>query len=106
MLMKQNAIENEGKVSGEELAAWLDGHPILKARIISLAGLVENAETVVLADKAERRVIEELRGMGNELLTAWAKKRVEQSAREIEAPRVTKHVKKNSAGIARTGKLK
>jgi ribosomal protein L29 len=84
----------------------LDAHPILKARIVGLAGLVENAETIVLADQAERRVIEELRGMGNELLTAWAENRVAQAAREIEAPRVTKHVKKNSAGIVRTGKLK
>lgn len=92
--MRRNDIENGVKVNGEELAAWLDAHPILKARIVGLAGLVENAETIVLADKAERRVIEELRGMGNELLTAWAEKRVEQSAREIEAPRVTKHVKK------------
>jgi len=76
--MKRNDIENGVKVNGEELAAWLDAHPILKARIISLAGLVENAETIMLADKAERRVIEELRGMGNELLTAWAEKRVEE----------------------------
>jgi hypothetical protein len=94
MLMKRNDIENDGKVSGEELAGWLDAHPILKARIIGLASLVENTEALVLADKAERRVNEELRGMGNELLTAWAEKRVEQAAREIEAPRVTKHVKK------------
>ena len=57
--MKQNAIENNAKISGEEWAAWLDAHPILKARIIGLVGLVENAETIVLADEAERRVIEE-----------------------------------------------
>lgn len=104
--MKQNAIESNAKVSGEELAAWLDAHPILKARIVGLAGLVENAETIVLADEAERRVIEELRGMGNELLTDWAQRRATQMAQEAAAPHVTKHCKKNSAGTAPTVKLK
>ena len=104
--MNQKDIEKDGKVSGEELAAWLDAHPILKARIVGLASLVENAETIVLADDAERRVIEELRGMGNELLTDWAQSRAIQMAHEAAAPHVTKHVKKNSAGTAPMAKSK
>ena len=104
--MRQVDIEKGAKVSGQELAARLDAHPILKARMMGLLDLVENAETIALADEAERRVIEELRGMGNELLTDWAQRRVAQTKHEAAAPHVTKHVKKSFAGIAPTVKLK
>lgn len=99
-------IEKCTKVSGQELLTRLDDHPILKARMMGLLDLVENAESIALADEAERRVIEELRGMGNELLTDWAQRRATQIAQEVAARHVTKHVKKNSAGIAPTVKLK
>ena len=92
--MRQVDIEKGAKISGKELAARLDAHPILKARMMGLLDLVENAETIALADEAERRVIEELRGMGNELLTDWAQRRADQTAHEVAAPHVTKHVKK------------
>ena len=92
--MREIDIEEGSKISGKELAARLDAHPILKARMRGLLDLVENAETIALADEAERRVIEELRGMGNELLTDWAQRRADQTAHEAAAPHVTKHCKK------------
>ena len=58
----------------------LNRHPLLRARVERLLAVVEDAagdwET---ADAAERRVIEELRRMGNEVLTAWAERGVEKS---------------------------
>ena len=58
----------------------LNRHPHLRARLENLLAVVEDAagdwET---ADAAERRVIEELRQMGNEVLTAWAERGVEKS---------------------------
>jgi len=48
-------------------------HPLLRARVESLLGVVEDAGgDLEKADAAERRVIEELRQMGNEVLTEWA----------------------------------
>ena len=92
--MKRHDIEKGAQVSGQELAAWLDAHPVLKARIVGLTGLVENAEAIVLADDAERQVMEGLRSLGNELLTSWAQRRVAQTEQESVAPQVTKHQKK------------
>ena len=92
--MKDIDIANGSQISGEKLAARLDAHPILKARMMGLLELVENAETIVLADDAERRVIQELRGMGNDLLTDWAHSRVAQTQQEVAGSQVTRHVKK------------
>ncbi len=92
--MRHINIAEWTKISGEGLAARLDAHPLLKARMIVLLDLVENAETIGLADEAERRVIEELRGMGNELLTTWAQRRVVQTTQEVVASHVTKPIKK------------
>ena len=45
----------------------LKRHPLLRARVESLLGVVEDAEgDLEKADAAERRVIEELRQMGND----------------------------------------
>ena len=58
----------------------LDRHPLLRARVESLLEVVENAAgDCEKADAVERRVIEELRQMGNEALTAWAEGGVERS---------------------------
>jgi hypothetical protein len=57
----------------------LNGHPRLRARVENLLEVVEDAAgDCEQADAAERRVIEELRQMGNEALTAWAERGVEK----------------------------
>ena len=54
----------------DELAARLDRHPELHARLERLLDLVENTGgDLKRADEAERRAIEELRVMGQEILT-------------------------------------
>jgi hypothetical protein len=62
------------------LCERLNRHPRLRARVESLLEVVEEAAgDCEKADVAERRVIEELRQMGHEALTAWAERGVEKS---------------------------
>jgi hypothetical protein len=57
----------------------LNRYPHLRSRMESLLAVVEDAEgDYEKANVAERRVIEELRQMGNEALTAWAERGVEK----------------------------
>jgi hypothetical protein len=78
----------------------INRHPLLRARVESLLGVVEDAEgDLEKADAAERRVIEELRQMGNEVLTEWARGGVEKCAAQArEAAEVRGGGKKNSTG--------
>ncbi len=79
----------------------LNRHPHLRARIESLLAVVEDAEgDCEQANAAERRVIEELRQMGNEALTAWAERGVEKQTglAQVE-PNWRPGGKKNSIGI-------
>lgn len=64
----------------------LNRHPQLRARVERLLGVVEDATgDIIKADTAERRVIEELRQMGQEALTAWAERSLDKSAAEATA---------------------
>ncbi len=57
----------------------LNRHPLLRTRMEGLLAVVEDAEgDCERADAAERRVIDELRQMGCEALTAWAERGVEK----------------------------
>jgi len=78
----------------------LNCHPLLRARVESLLEVVEDAAgDCEKADAAERRVIEELRQMGNEALTAWAERGVEKRAAWPKRSRTGgRGVKKNSIG--------
>ena len=63
----------------------LRDHPHLMAKVEALLAIVENAAgDVEKAAEAERRVTEELRQMGNEVLHAWARR---QAKRKGEAKR-------------------
>jgi hypothetical protein len=79
----------------------LNAHPVLRARVESLLGAVEDAGGgLQKADAAERRMIEELRRMGNEALTAWARNGVARCAAEArDEPGGRSGGKKNSTGI-------
>ena len=85
---------NDNRADGLELAKRLNAHPILKARMVGLLNLVENVKEVALADEAERRVVESLRSMGNELLTDWAQARAAQMDQEEQAAGVANMPKK------------
>jgi hypothetical protein len=61
------------------LCERLNRHPRLRARVESLLAVVEDAAgDCKKADAAERRVIEALRQMGHDALTAWAERGVEK----------------------------
>ena len=63
------------------LCERLNRHPLLRARVESLLAVVEDAAgDGEKADAAERRVIEELRQMGHDALTAWAEGGIEKRA--------------------------
>ena len=84
-------------------AAWreaaLQRHPQLKARMDALLKLVERAD-VELADEAERRTIDELRGLGQAVLQDWAHRREAQTPRPAHA---VQDGKKKSTGTAPMG---
>ena len=78
----------------------LNRYPLWRARVENLLGVVEEAAgDCEQADAAERRVIEELRQLGNEALTAWAGRGVEKRAAMAQAePDWRPGGKKNSIG--------
>lgn len=86
----------------------LNAHPVLRARVESLLGAVENAGgDLDKADAAERRMIEELRQLGNEALTAWARSEIERCAVEARnRPEVRGGGQKNSTGLRRSATLR
>ena len=81
----------------------LNRHPQMRTRVESLLAVVEDAAgDCERADAAERRVIEELRQMGNEALTAWAERGVERQAALAQAePEWRPGGKKNCIGTVR-----
>ena len=88
-----------------ELSARLQKHPELRARVEQLLDLCEDrAGDLQNADEAERRVIEELRTLGHEVLEDWATGQVERSCEVLDRTAgVWREGKKNSAGTACSG---
>jgi hypothetical protein len=79
----------------------LKEYPELKAKIETMLAIIENAGgDVEKAAEAERRVIEEVRHMGNEVLHSWARRQQQKKEEEYNAkPGVNRRVKKTSTGI-------
>jgi hypothetical protein len=68
----------------KELLNRLNRRPDLKRRMKSILSVAEDdGEGIVKADEAESRIIEEVRQMGNEVLTGWAESRVEKSEADL-----------------------
>jgi hypothetical protein len=92
-------LDNEAGVArGEDVARRLESHPTIKARIKKLLDLIENAGgDLRRADDAERRAIDELRAMGQEVLHDWGQRLADEEAqRLIEDGGVVRQVKKTS----------
>lgn len=85
--------------SDEELLKRLNENPLLKARMINLLDVVTNAAgDVARADAAERRAIEELREMGQEVLQSWAERQISASTTDaLSEPGVQKKGKKSTS---------
>jgi len=86
----------------------LNAHPHLRERIEQLLAIVEDAAgDIEKADEAERRVIEELRRLGQETLHGWALRKEAQKVKELHRDKdrkVSGHGKKNSTGTQRSEK--
>lgn len=78
----------------------LRAHPQLRERFEKMLDLVENsAGDCVRADEAELRVLEQVRGLGRELLQDWAETGQQRVAQAWDQRRdVTRKEKKLSPG--------
>ena len=85
-----------GAKGTEEIAKRLERHPVLKARMARLLDVVENASgDVRRAADAERRAIDELRAMGQELLHGWGQRLADDEAQRMDKDAaVVRQVKK------------
>jgi len=91
-------MSNKHSIDGRLVA-----HPVLRVRFERILAIAENAGNEVrLADDAEDRVTEELRRLGQEVLTDWAQRRHEAAALEGQSQGRLRRDKKNSAGTAPT----
>ncbi|MCU0837001.1 MAG: hypothetical protein MUC77_21635 [Chromatiaceae bacterium] len=83
-----------------KLLALLNRHPGLKHRVQALAAIVADGDgDLARADEAERRVIEEVRHLGQEALQGWAEGQIARAAAQgDEDPQVRRAGKKHSAG--------
>ncbi len=93
-------IENSSVPSKPTLEERLKEYPELKVKIETMLGIIENAGgDIEKAAEAERRIIEELRQMGNEVLHGWARRQQEKKEQEYNAkPGVNRKEKKTSTG--------
>lgn len=102
-------MRKETEISGstrESMSERLERHPELKARMERLLDVIENESgDVRRADEAERRAIEELRLMGQQVMQDWGHRQAEKEACGLEAKGgVVRQGKKNSTGTARSEK--
>ena len=73
--------------------------PRLRQRLLSIADMIDQAVTEgCTAHEAEARAIEQIRKLGNELLSDWAEKSEVEAGRKAreENPKLIDYGKKNS----------
>lgn len=82
--------------------------PEVKARFERMLDVIENsAGDVEKAAEAERRVTEELRQMGNEVLHSWGRRQQQKKEEEFDSkPSVNRKEKKTSSGTRGLDKSK
>jgi hypothetical protein len=95
-------------INQPSLEERLKEYPELKTKIESMLAIIENAGgDVEKAAEAERRIIEELRQMGNEVLHSWSRRQQQKKGEEYDTkPGVNRKEKKSSTGTPDWGKSK
>lgn len=94
-------------MTANDLVNKLNDYPEVREKIEQLIEIMENEDgSTTLADTAEFRVIEQIRGMGRAAMQGWADRQNEKVSSEVktEKPMFRKHVKKNSNGTLVTEK--
>ena len=91
-----------------KVAERVEEHPELEKRFEMILDIVDNAAgDVEKADEAERRVIEAVRQLGNEVMQGWAVQQQQKKEEEWEKkPGMNRKAKKNSIGSRSSEKSK
>jgi len=87
-------------MDSKQLLEKLNKYPKIKSRVIDLIKISEGKD-LEIADEAEMAVKDSLDGMGNDILTTWAKNREDTVSQEFNE-KASKHRKKNSIGTQST----
>ena len=93
-------------INPRSLEERLKQYPELKAKIAAMLAIIENAGgEVEKAGEAERRIIEELRQMGSEVLQSWARRQQQKKEAEYNAKPGVNRKEKNLYWYTRLGKI-
>lgn len=106
--MINNQLDSLNSASQESLDARLSKHPKLRQRFHALVDVVDAAAgDCRTAARAEARVLEEIRQMGLEALSAWSERAQEQGQLQVQRdhPEAVRDGKKNSTGIPASEKF-
>src|SRR5439155_9405953 len=92
----------------ESLVERLKEYPEIKAKNERMLRIIENSGgDVEKAAEAERRIIEEMRQMGNEVLHGWARRQQQKKEKEYTAKAgLNRKEKKRFTGTPESGKSK
>jgi hypothetical protein len=102
------SVFENASIRKRSLEEKLKDLPEVRARFERMLELIENAAgDVEKAAEAERRVTEELRQMGNEVLHGWARRQEQKKEEKFkDKPGVNRKGKKTSTGSRDSGKSK
>lgn len=101
MSQQTNGVPVQIEEGSASIETRLKNYPELRAKFEELLKIVENADGhIELADDAEQRVVDEIRGIGQEALKGWAKRQERQKAMDLSRlnPAAQKDRKKSSPG--------
>lgn len=98
----------ETQVERRNLSERLEQHPELKERFEMILDIVENTSgDVEKADEAERRAIEAVRQLGNEIVQGWAQRQHQKKENEWDQKgELSRKEKKLSTGSRSSEKSK
>lgn len=101
-------VNEKNAANSAQVAQRLERHPEVMARVQRLLDVMENTGgDVRRADEAERRAIDELRAMGQEVLQGWGTNLAQKEAQTLQASGgAVRQGKKNSIGTAHSVKSK
>jgi hypothetical protein len=102
------SVFENGSIQKRSLEERLRDLPEVKARVERMLDLIENAAgDLEKAAEAERRVTEELRQMGNEVLHGWARRQEQKKQGKFnDKEGANRKEKKTSTGSRDSGKSK
>ena len=95
-----NALDSLKSNAEQSLDDRLSIRPVLRARMHALVDVIEAAGgDCVTAAQAEARMVEEIRKIGAEALTAWSQRADDHAQSQMSRQKAERDGKKNSTGI-------